>query len=170
MQRTQKRLVCLLIAGILLLGCFAGCAPKAEENLGTAVLPGMVSPDSIAIVQGENQLTLTSETEFSKEIEEHLDSVVVNYGWGECNPSKITRRDGHTLEIFFQAGTAAENIDEENMSYTGYLMVSGEYSQDGTAVSASFPIEMPVLTALGTAARDASSAKVELELENAKFV
>lgn len=59
----------------------------------------------------------------------------------------------------------AENIDEENMSYTGYLMVSGEYSQDGTAVSASFPIEMPVLTALGTAARDASSAKVELELE-----
>lgn len=169
MQRTQKRLVCLLIAGILLLGCFAGCAPKAEENLGTAVLPGMVSPDSIAIVQGGNQLTLTSETEFSKEIEEHLDSVVVNYGWGECNPSKITRRDGHTLEIFFQAGTAAENIDEENMSYTGYLMVSGEYSQDGTAVSASFPIEMPVLTALGTAARDASSAKVELELENAKF-
>lgn len=90
MQWTQKRLVCLLIAGILLLGCFAGCAPKAEENLGTAVLPGMVSPDSIAIVQGENQLTLTSETEFSKEIEEHLDSVVVNYGWGECNPSKIT--------------------------------------------------------------------------------
>ena len=170
MQRTQKKWVCLLLAGILLLSCFAGCAPKAEENLETGIVSGTVSPDSIAIVQGENKLTLTtSEAEFSKEIGEHLDAVIVNYGWGECNPSDITRRDGHTLEISFQAEAAAEDMDRENMGYTGYLMVSGEYSQEGTAVSASFPIAMPVLTALGTAARDASSINLELELENARL-
>ena len=97
---------------------------------------GTVSPDSIAIVRGENKLTLTtSEAEFSKEIGEYLDAVIVNYGWGECNPSDITRRDGHTLEISFQA-EAADDMDRDNMGYTGYLMVSGEYSREGTAVSA----------------------------------
>ena len=84
MQRTQKKWGCLLLAGILLLSCFAGCAPKAEENLETGIVSGTVSPDSIAIVRGENKLTLTtSEAEFSKEIGEHLDAVIVNYGWGE---------------------------------------------------------------------------------------
>lgn len=170
MQRTQKKWGCLLLAGILLLSCFAGCAPKAEENLETGIVSGTVSPDSIAIVRGENKLTLTtSEAEFSKEIGEHLDAVIVNYGWGECNPSDITRRDDHTLEISFQAEAAADDMDRENIGYTGYLMVSGEYSQEGTAVSASFPIAMPVLTALGTAARDASSINLELELENARL-
>ena len=58
MQRTQKKWGCLLLAGILLLSCFAGCAPKAEENLETGIVSGTVSPDSIAIVRGENKLTI----------------------------------------------------------------------------------------------------------------
>lgn len=168
-MKKYKHLLCLLLAAALLLSCLTCCAPKETEPLELTPSYGTITPDPLAIIRGENKLILTSEIAFLDEIEEHPEAVTINYGWGECHPSKITKRDDYTLDINFDAEAASEEMDAENLSYMGYLSVLGDYSKEGNAVLSKFPIATPSLSASGSAVRDSSFTTIELEIKNTTF-
>ena len=98
-------------------------------------------------------MTLFSDEIFLSDIVNHLDAVVIDYGWATCNPSKVTQTDEHTLELSFEAEPALEDIEADCADDMGHVIVSGEQLQTGKAVSADFSINVPVLTSHNTVAR-----------------
>lgn len=172
MREKWVRFVSLFLVGALCCSVFVGCSSQNAEanNQQPAISQGKVDQESVAIVQGENLLTLSSDEIFLEDIVNHLDAVVVDYGWGTCNPSTITRKDEHTLELSFTAEPASEDMETNHSDDdTGYVIVSGEQLQTGNAVSAEFSIKTPVLTSHSTVVRDASELTLDMTLENAEL-
>ncbi len=73
-------------------------------------------------------MTLFSDEIFLEDIVNHLDAVVIDYGWATCNPSKVTQTDEHTLELSFEAEPALEDIEADCADDMGHVIVSGENS------------------------------------------
>lgn len=172
MREKWMRFVSLFLVGVLCCSIFAGCSSQVSEanNQGPEeISQGKVTQESISIAQGENHLTLSSDEIFLEDIVNHLDAVVIDYGWGTCNPSKVTRTDEHTLELSFEAEPASEDMEADYADDMGHVIVSGEQLQTGKAVSADFSIKVPVLTSHSTVARDASQLTFDMTLEHAEL-
>lgn len=172
MREKWMRFVSLFLVGVLCCSIFAGCSSQVSEtdNQGPEeISQGKVAQESVSIVQGENHLTLSSDEIFLEDIVNHLDAVVIDYGWATCNPSKMTRKDEHTLELSFEAEPASEDMEADYADDMGHVIVSGEQLQTGKAVSADFSIKVPVLTSHSTVARDASQLTFDMTLEHAEL-
>ena len=172
MREKWMRFISLFLVGILCCSIFAGCSSNvSEEDIQgpEAISQGKVAQESVSIVQGENHLTLFSDEIFLEDIVNHLDAVVIDYGWATCNPSKVTRTDEHTLELSFEAESALEDIEADYADDMGHVIVSGEQLQTGKAVSADFSINVPVLTSHNTVARDAEELTFDMTLEHAEL-
>ena len=147
MREKWMRFISLFLVGILCCSIFAGCSSNvSEEDIQgpEAISQGKVAQESVSIVQGENHLTLFSDEIFLEDIVNHLDAVVIDYGWATCNPSKVTQTDEHTLELSFEAEPALEDIEADCADDMGHVIVSGEQLKTGKAVSADFSINVPV--------------------------
>lgn len=172
MREKWMRFISLFLVGILCCSIFAGCSSNvSEEDIQgpEAISQGKVAQESVSIVQGENHLTLFSDEIFLEDIVNHLDAVVIDYGWATCNPSKVTQTDEHTLELSFEAEPALEDIEADCADDMGHVIVSGEQLQTGKAVSADFSINVPVLTSHNTVARNAEELTFDMILEHAEL-
>lgn len=175
----RQKMHCLWLAAMMALAMLAGCAPSPqgqqppkeplpEDAPILETVTGQISPEQIAIRQGENTLTISSQSVFPADVEEHLDGVVVNYGWGDCNPKRILRKDDHTLEVTFLAEPASDPLVQESRD-SGYMMVAGEDTGGHNPVCATFSIVAPKLSIQQAAAKDASRLTLDVALENAEL-
>lgn len=167
------------MAALLLLAALAGYAPQAQEQPSPQtpapapeeamleVAAVRVSPELVSIQHGENKLTVSSKSIFPTDVEAHLDAVVVNYGWGDCTPEKILRKDDHTLEVTFLAKPASDKLGEEELPDSGYIMVAGVDAGGHNPLSAAFSIAMPELCDQQTVARGDCQIALEMKIENA---
>ena len=151
---------------------FVGCSSRNSETDNQEpekISQGEVTQESVSIVQEENHLTSSGDERFPKDIVSHLDAVIIHYGWGTCNSSKMTRKDEHTLEQSFGTEPTSEDMETNHSDDVGYVMVSGKQLQTENTLSADFSIKTPVLTNHSTVTRDASELTFGMTLEHAEL-